>query len=621
MRKLLVFAIITIFAVSGVYAAKANLSKEILPRPCDSGGPDDYGYSWEDNDNGGTPVYNWVDITSVGTLVEGLVDDNVVGTFDLGFDFPFYWYTVSSTYIGSNGYISFSSNVSYSQDFDQIPDDDNPNNIVAPLACDLDFSSEYGTNECYYYTNNSDSFVVSWIDVAEWRSSPIANTEHTFQLILCASDSSITFQYGPQEGDWQNPDGATSIGIEDIVGGTGLSYLYNLEPTSNVPYDGSVIRFHPDPDPNFVFTDVGVASVMNSTSGAEFRALNYPMVATAFIKNSGTVAVEDFDVVCQINCGYEDVHHDTVTIDNLAAGETYQLDFPRTYTPEDSDVHRIIVKTMLSDDFNYNYCDTCELNIYTSNTTDDFSYADTCIEYTSWEGGDGGFGNEFVMPEAFVLSSITAYLFSDGTEFYWYVHGTDEDGNVDEDMIYFADTTTAADTGWFYIEVPDGISFEANEKFVVSVLSGGEGNYFGMDTMWPLSNRGWEYVGSYTPSRARSDDDICIYVSGVCDAPTGIDDNVRIPHSFSLKQNYPNPFNATTEIIFNTEEASNVSLDVYNIAGQKIKTLVDGQFNAGSHSVVWDGANNAGSVVSSGVYFYKLSVNDQSDTKKMVLIK
>jgi len=113
-----------------------------------------------------------------------------------------------------------------------------------------------------------------------------------------------------------------------------------------------------------------------------------------------------------------------------------------------------------------------------------------------------------------------------------------------------------------------------------------------------------------------------IVIRVVCDGHTGIGDGLSsLPVSFGLKQNYPNPFNANTEIIFDLSSNSNVTLEVYNIAGQKISTLVNGSFEAGSHNVIWNGTNYEGNVVSSGVYFYNLKVNDLSQTRKMVLLK
>ena len=83
-----------------------------------------------------------------------------------------------------------------------------------------------------------------------------------------------------------------------------------------------------------------------------------------------------------------------------------------------------------------------------------------------------------------------------------------------------------------------------------------------------------------------------------------------------LVGNYPNPFNPATEISFSLPSASHVKLEVFNVMGQKVATLVDGQFEAGEHVVRWDGSDAA-----SGVYFYRLQAGDFVDTKKMMLLK
>jgi hypothetical protein len=91
---------------------------------------------------------------------------------------------------------------------------------------------------------------------------------------------------------------------------------------------------------------------------------------------------------------------------------------------------------------------------------------------------------------------------------------------------------------------------------------------------------------------------------------------VTTPEGFSLSQNYPNPFNPTTTIDFTLNEAANVKLQVYNLRGQLIETLVDGYKNASTYNVVFDGANYA-----SGTYIYRLSIGNASEVKKMVLLK
>ncbi|RMG43130.1 MAG: T9SS C-terminal target domain-containing protein [Methanobacteriota archaeon] len=103
--------------------------------------------------------------------------------------------------------------------------------------------------------------------------------------------------------------------------------------------------------------------------------------------------------------------------------------------------------------------------------------------------------------------------------------------------------------------------------------------------------------------------------------PTGIEDDNNTITSFDLKQNYPNPFNPTTSIEFTLERPANVELAVFNSLGQKVKTLVNG-FVANSKNVVeWDGTNEAGNVVPSGIYFYTLKVGNHSKTMKMVMMK
>jgi hypothetical protein len=95
----------------------------------------------------------------------------------------------------------------------------------------------------------------------------------------------------------------------------------------------------------------------------------------------------------------------------------------------------------------------------------------------------------------------------------------------------------------------------------------------------------------------------------------------ELPKNYTLSQNYPNPFNPETNISFSLPEAAYVKLAIYNVLGQKVKTLVDEKQQAGYHSVKWDGTDDFGNLVGSGVYFYKLNAGKYSDSKKMTLLK
>jgi len=100
-----------------------------------------------------------------------------------------------------------------------------------------------------------------------------------------------------------------------------------------------------------------------------------------------------------------------------------------------------------------------------------------------------------------------------------------------------------------------------------------------------------------------------------------IGDGAKLPVAVALHQNNPNPFNPITSIDFDLPEKGNVTLEVYNMLGQKVHTLVSGELEAGYHTVRWNGTDDSGRELVSGVYFYKLDTGNESFTRKMVLLK
>ena len=94
-----------------------------------------------------------------------------------------------------------------------------------------------------------------------------------------------------------------------------------------------------------------------------------------------------------------------------------------------------------------------------------------------------------------------------------------------------------------------------------------------------------------------------------------------IPTEFALHENYPNPFNPTTTLRFDLPELSDMTLIVYNMLGQKVKTFNMQSTPAGYHSVTWDATNDLGQQVGAGVYLYQLQTKNFVKTRKMVLLK
>jgi len=101
---------------------------------------------------------------------------------------------------------------------------------------------------------------------------------------------------------------------------------------------------------------------------------------------------------------------------------------------------------------------------------------------------------------------------------------------------------------------------------------------------------------------------------------TNVDETI-IPVKTELTGNYPNPFNPTTTISFSTKEAGQVSLNIYNMKGQLVKTLVNEHLEAAYHDIVWNGKDNNNKSISSGIYFYKMRSSNYTATKKMILMK
>ncbi|MCK4513284.1 T9SS type A sorting domain-containing protein, partial [bacterium] len=101
---------------------------------------------------------------------------------------------------------------------------------------------------------------------------------------------------------------------------------------------------------------------------------------------------------------------------------------------------------------------------------------------------------------------------------------------------------------------------------------------------------------------------------------TGVEDP-EIPLAFALRQNYPNPFRGGTALAFALPRPAEAKLDIYNVAGRRIATVVSGNLPAGNHLVTWDGTDTRGAKVPAGIYFYRFEADGFESTRKMILLK
>jgi hypothetical protein len=170
-----------------------------------------------------------------------------------------------------------------------------------------------------------------------------------------------------------------------------------------------------------------------------------------------------------------------------------------------------------------------------------------------------------------------------------------------------------------------GVSTTSMLPTTFTIIS--EGDYVEVPTAWTeytfdLSD--WDNQNVWLAVSCASDDAFVFFVDDFhvqSVLEVSADDPTVTPQFTSLKGNYPNPFNPETTISFALDQTGHVSLDIFNIKGQKIATVVDGTMEAGNHNVVWNGKTDNNREAGSGVYFYRMKSGKYSSTKKMIMMK
>jgi hypothetical protein len=111
--------------------------------------------------------------------------------------------------------------------------------------------------------------------------------------------------------------------------------------------------------------------------------------------------------------------------------------------------------------------------------------------------------------------------------------------------------------------------------------------------------------------------------SYVSDQPVGVEgnDGGQLPLTFDLKQNYPNPFNPSTIISYQLPQTEMVTLEIYNALGEKVRTLINNIKEPGNYEVVWNGKNNSGTTLPSGMYLYRITAGNYVKVMKMMLLR
>ena len=194
----------------------------------------------------------------------------------------------------------------------------------------------------------------------------------------------------------------------------------------------------------------------------------------------------------------------------------------------------------------------------------------------------------------------TPVILSQGDDFYIYLDLSDGGQPLDRTSI-----------------VPVLLSSLEKNTLVPSSANASESYYY--------DGSNWQDLYNYNFSDPSWDGTANFCIKGLTNEyiPNSIDsfENINNPESFYLGQNYPNPFNPETVIGYRLSAVSNVEIVIFNSLGQKVKTLVNKKQSSGDYSVIWDGTDNLGSSVSSGVYIYQLRAGNITISKKMMLLR
>lgn len=159
------------------------------------------------------------------------------------------------------------------------------------------------------------------------------------------------------------------------------------------------------------------------------------------------------------------------------------------------------------------------------------------------------------------------------------------------------------------------------------ICEGTEGRFFEVTSVGDIE---WEYSNPYTTTNLKGDTinqvfRVTRYDLDNLGEKVTIETDVKniniVPTDFSLGQNYPNPFNPTTTIQFALSDPAKVQLIIYNIMGEHVRTLISKTHAAGTFNITWDGTNDKGMLVSSGIYIYQIKAGNNIAVKKMSFMK
>ncbi len=398
-----------------------------------------------------------------------------------------------------------------------------------------------------------------------------------------------------------------------------------------VPDSGDAIKFYSPDSTTYQVLDVGVQECMSPNSEGIFIFPNLGFVPWATIRNYGDVNAGTFDVSCLImdTAGMPTIWVDTtITVSGLSVGSDTTLYFsdPGGVFLWFVDNYFALVQTTLpGDTFYANDTLDCELKV-------------VCPpQWLVYDSNSSFFHHPWFLPEGWAqkfvppcypaeINSVAIAITSDSTVNVPILFMDDDGPNGSPGTILHSDTVYVPGGpfwDWYTISIspPACIIYPPHAFYVGIVVPGNTYLEVISEQVGPFSRRGWEYEGYWTPYSERYYSELFIrayhYVPGIAEKNGKTDRS----YSLTLLPVSPNPLKGNTRIHYSLPSESDVTLKVYNILGQEVRTLVDSHQKPGLHSVIFDAKDSGGNALPQGVYFYRLKVGNNSLTRKIALIR
>ncbi|MEM7037593.1 MAG: PKD domain-containing protein, partial [Bacteroidota bacterium] len=411
---------------------------------------------------------------------------------------------------GSNGWISFDNVSNVAHCFPSFPSPGgNGDNLLGPFMSDLNFNSSFpnmpNPGECWFWTNNKDSAVVTYYNTPWWQTgTPDWFGSNTFQVLLDAKDSSITYTYQNINSTFNDLAGCPQdivLGIENSTGNVGLECWADSLPGNNY-----AIRFFYPGTPLLSVKDLTPVWNQNDANGGEFYPLGLIPQLDALVKNVGN---DDFTTTSTINgslenLGFTPVYTSSVTLPSLTSGDDTLLTFLPQANIATAGQYFWEVTTNNANDINPgNNINTAEINLV------DLSGASATLTYATggvpngtlgWNGGatDDGMGVYMEPPVYPVdIASLEFYVGTATADGFIATVYDDNGPNGAPGTVLFTDTIPFASvtTGtWNTVTLPTAITINSG-GFYVAFFMGGPTIFLSTETNGPISRRSYEILG------------------------------------------------------------------------------------------------------------------------------